>query len=238
MGELTAAIAHEINQPLGAILANADAAEMLLETDASRIGEVRQILADIRRDDLRASEVIRRLRALLSRHETERKPVELGEAVAEIVRVVDGEAHRRDATLEIAAAPSLPPVTGDRVQLQQVVLNLVLNALDAMAEIPAANRRLTVRVSRAAGGVEIQVADRGPGIAPERMERIFQSFYTTKHGGMGLGLAVARTIVDAHRGQIWAERNPGGGALFRIILPAATAASVVATTESPLEQPA
>lgn len=222
-GELTGAIAHEINQPLAAILSNADAADLMLEAGGDRSDELRQILTDIRRDDLRASEIIQRLRALLSRHEVERQAFELNAAVDDVASLLRGEARRRQ--LRIAFKHAMKPVTvvGDRIQIEQVLINLILNAMDAVAGVADERRTaVTVAVERAADDmVVISVRDRGPGIAVEHLPKIFDSFFSTKRDGMGLGLSIARTIVDAHGGRIVAENTAGGGALFRVELPTA-----------------
>ena len=220
MGELTASIAHEVNQPLGAILANVDAADMLLESGTDRIADVRQILADVRKDDLRASDVIRRLRALLAKQEMARTPLDLGEAIEEVLRLLDAEARRRHVELVAELDGARPEVLGDRVHLQQVLLNLIINAMDAMADTPVPLRCVVVRtVAQPDGSVEVAVVDRGQGVAPERLPRLFDSFYTTKERGMGLGLSISKSIVEAHGGRIWAEGNAGGGATFRFTLP-------------------
>ncbi|MGH8698464.1 MAG: PAS domain S-box protein, partial [Burkholderiales bacterium] len=188
MGELTASIAHEINQPLGAILSNADAAELLLESGSGRLDEVRRILADIRKDDLRASQVIRRMRELLGKRPLERQPLDLNEVASGVLQLVGGDAARRGVALEVELAPGLPAVHGDRVHLQQVLLNLLLNGMEAMADPPASRqRRLAVRTARSDGGVEVAVTDSGPGIPPARLSPLFDSFFTTKKDGMGLG---------------------------------------------------
>jgi signal transduction histidine kinase len=199
VGELTASIAHEINQPLGAILSNADAAELLLESGAPH-EPIRHILEDIRQDDLRASEVIRRLRALLRKHEIETRPFDLNEAIADALRVVRAEAERRHVAVDAELA-ALPIVRGDRTHLQQVLLNLIVNGMDAMADIHVSRRRLLVRTARAGGDVEVSVTDAGHGIPAERMPRLFESFFSTKQHGMGLGLSIARSIVEAHGGR-------------------------------------
>jgi C4-dicarboxylate-specific signal transduction histidine kinase len=219
MGELTASLAHEINQPLSAILNNADAAELLLEHGPGRLDEVRRILADIRKDDLRASEVIRHARELLRNREPERRPIDLGELVAGVLKFLARDAERRRVALERELAPDLPLVYGDKVHLEQVLLNLVLNGMDAMADTPASRRRLAVRTARSGSAVEVAVTDNGHGIAATTLPRLFDSFYTTKKDGMGLGLPLARSIVEAHGGRIWAENRPEGGATFRFTLP-------------------
>jgi signal transduction histidine kinase len=232
MGELTAAIAHEVNQPLGAILANVAAAEMLLESGDRRLDDVRRILVDVRRDDLRASEVIRRLRGLLAKHEMAREAVDLNEAIAEVLRLLEAEARRRRVELVPELDGALPKVLGERVHLQQVLLNLVINAMDAMADTPADSRRVVVRTSRSGhDGVEVAVSDRGHGIAPERLPKLFDSFFTTKQRGMGLGLSIARSIVQAHGGRIWAESDGLVGATFRFTLPVVQAAPRTALSE-------
>ena len=219
-GELTGAIAHEINQPLGAILSNADAADLLLASGADRRDEVRQILADIRRDDLRASEVIRRLRALLSKQEVERQPFSLEQAVSDIEPLLHAGARRRQATLDLRPVPTAVTVVGDRIQIQQVLINLVLNALDAVADVPEERRTVVVAFEATPGGIAIAVRDRGHGVAPEHMPKLFESFFSTKRKGMGMGLSITRTLVAAHGGRIWAENNPEEGAVFHVELPA------------------
>lgn len=218
-GELTASIAHEINQPLGAIQANADAGEMMLASGADRREDLRAILADIRRDDQRASEVIRRLRALLAKGEVEQRSFDLVEAVRDVERVLSPEARRRGVALELRLPGSRLEVHGDRVQLQQVVINLALNAMDAVAGEPEARRRVEISMVREPGKIALAVRDQGPGIPAEHLAKLFESFFTTKRGGMGLGLAIARTIVEAHGGRIRAENAPEGGAAFVVELP-------------------
>ena len=221
VGELTASIAHELNQPLGAILSNSDAAELLLESAGPQLDDIRKILADIRRDDLRASEVIKHLRALLRKREVELLPLDLNEVVADALRLVEGESRRRGIEVETELSAVVPAVRGDKTQLQQVLLNLVLNGMEAMAESSAAKRRLTVQT--AAGNpnkeAEVAVTDTGPGISPDCLPRLFDAFFTTKEYGMGLGLSIARSIIELHGGRIWAEKNTDGGAAFRFTLP-------------------
>jgi two-component system sensor kinase FixL len=218
VGELTASITHEINQPLGAILSNADAAEMLLDSAPQSLDEVRQILADIRKDDLRASEVIRRLRALLRKRTLENQPVDLNELTAEILVLIRAETRRRRVAVETELAAELPPVRGDKVQLQQVLLNLLLNGMEAMAGM-SGEKELTVRTALHEGSVEIAVSDCGTGIPVDRLPHVFDPFFSTKKDGMGLGLSLARSIVEAHGGHIWVENNSPAGATFRFALP-------------------
>jgi PAS domain S-box-containing protein len=222
VGELTASIAHEINQPLGAILSNTEAAELLLESGSPSLDKVRMILADIRKDDLRASEVIRRVRGLLRKRELLMLPLDLNEVAGEVGRLVAANASRHSVALETEVAPGLPAVRGDRVHLQQVLLNLLLNAIDAMTDTPPAERRIVVRTGRDGGrSVRVSISDRGPGVPPDKLPRIFDAFVTTKEHGLGLGLALARSIVEAHGGRIEAVNNPAGGATFSFVLPAA-----------------
>lgn len=219
VGELTGSIAHEINQPLGAILSNAEAAELLLQASPVPLEEIRHIVEDIRRDDLRAGEIIRHMRALLRKGELAMEPFDLNQAITDVMHLVGAELARRHVTVAMDLGP-LPPIRADRVHIQQVLLNLIHNGMDAMAELPFALRRLDIQTRRAGpDAASITVSDAGPGIAPERRARLFESFYTTKKDGLGLGLAIARNIVQAHGGQIEAERGARGGAMFRVVLP-------------------
>jgi PAS domain S-box-containing protein len=222
MGELAASLAHELNQPLGAILANAEAAELFLQQNPPALGDLRAILADIRKDDERAGEVIRRMRALLRKHELERQPIEINSLVEDVLQLVSGDASLRGVSLSADLRSVLPQISGDRVHLQQVLLNLILNGMDAMAGEPRERRRITVRTRFGGEGVvELAVVDSGHGIEADKLPRLFEPFYTTKPHGMGMGLSIAHTIIAAHRGRIWAENNPSGGAVFHIALPAA-----------------
>jgi signal transduction histidine kinase len=235
VGELTASIAHEINQPLNAMFNNAEAAEMLLEMERPRLEEVRQILADIRRQDLMASQVVHRMRTLLARHELEISGLDLNETIADALRLIAADALRRRIVLDSELARPLPPVRGDRVHLQQVLLNLAVNGMDAMAGVPDARRRLIVRTAHTGDGfVDVAVSDSGHGIGADRQARLFESFFTTKKDGMGLGLSIARSIVQAHHGRIWAENNAAGGATFHFALPASRASECsISTTARP-----
>jgi len=222
-GELTGAIAHEINQPLGAILSNADAGDLMLDSGMDRREELRAVLADIRRDDLRASEVIQRLRDLLGKQKFERKEFDLNEVVSDLESIMRAEARRRSVVLEIRRAPEILATMGDRVQIQQVLINLVLNAMDAVADQSDIRRTVVVSVTKSETGAVLAVRDRGRGIAPEHRTKVFESFFSTKHNGMGLGLSITRTIVEAHGGRVWAESGPDDGTVFRVELPLATA---------------
>jgi signal transduction histidine kinase len=222
MGELATSLAHELNQPLNAILQNAGVAQMLLNSTAvpPALGELVDIVGDIRHDDIRASEVIRRMRQLLQKREVESAPVDLNEAVRDTAAIVQPDARSRGIELDLVLADGLRPVLGDRVHLQQVVLNLLMNAIDAVTAMPLDHRRVRVLSSHRDGEVRLAVADTGPGIATERLNEIFEPFYTTKSGtGMGMGLAIARGIVEAHGGRLTAENNAGGGATVSFSIP-------------------
>jgi C4-dicarboxylate-specific signal transduction histidine kinase len=219
MGELTASIAHEINQPLGAILSNADAAELMLRSGCASPEALRDILADIRRDDLRAHEVIRRLRGLLEKREIEHSPISLHAALREVLSLIEPEARERGIALEVHLNATDDQLVGDAIQLQQVLLNLAMNAMDAMDTTPVGLRRLSVTTTETAQEIELSVADSGVGIQPANLGRVFDSFYTTKPDGMGLGLPIVRAIVEAHQGSITAQLHSEGGALMQVRLP-------------------
>ena len=220
VGELTTSVAHELNQPLGAILSNAEAAEMFLAANPPALDEVRDILADIRKDDQRASEVIRRMRSLLRKQELAPKSIEINEAVEEVLRLLSIDASARKVAINFERTTDLPRVWCDPVHFQQVVLNLVLNGMEAMAGLPEEKRQVVVRTGPANNGtVQIAVADFGPGIPVDSLPKLFEHFFTTKKDGMGMGLSIARTIVEAHHGQIWAENNSEIGATFYFTVP-------------------
>lgn len=220
MGELTASLAHQLNQPLTAILSNAQAAQLLLESGDADLEEIRAILDDIVEDDKRAGEVIHRLRGFLKKGDLELSALDIGELVSQVARLVTSDAIIRGVAVRLELASGLPPVAGDRVQLQQVVLNLIMNGLDAMREAGTGERALVLRTS--AGGpasVVVAVEDAGGGIAEADLDTVFRAFYTTKPDGLGMGLAIARSIVEAHGGHLEARNNPGGGATFSFTLP-------------------
>ncbi len=222
MGQLASALAHEINQPLGAILRNAEAAELFMQHEPPDLDEVRAILADIRRDDQRAGNVIGRMRGLLKRQDLDKRPVDVGEIVAEVAALIRSDAAARHIKLELAVADGLPPVLGDIVHLQQVLLNLIVNGLDAIDETNQGDRRVSITaVLDGPNTVEIAVNDSGRGIPPDKFTSIFDPFYTTKANGLGMGLPISRGIIEAHRGRLRAENNKEGGASFRFTLPTA-----------------
>jgi PAS domain S-box-containing protein len=221
MGELTASLAHELNQPLAAILSNAQAASRLLSGEPRDLSEVRACLTDIVADDKRAGEVIKRVRALLKKEESCSAAVDLNDVVGDVIRLLQNDAMLRKASVAFEPSPNLPVVLGDRVQLHQVVMNLMVNGLEAAQQLPG-DRWLKVRTCRSSGGgVELTVEDSGKGIAESDLARVFEPFFSTKPDGLGMGLSISRSIVQAHSGRLWAENIAGGGALFRCVLPAA-----------------
>jgi C4-dicarboxylate-specific signal transduction histidine kinase/ABC-type uncharacterized transport system substrate-binding protein len=220
MGELAASIAHELNQPLTAILSNAQVAQRLLERGDLNRDELDAILADIVADDRRAGSVIRRLRAFVRKDETQRSFVDLNAVVEDVVGLVRSDAIFRNVALAVALSPCLPRVVGDRIQLQQVVLNLVLNGLDAMQD--SVERHLLVTTGTDEDdAVNVIVSDHGPGVPERDLQRVFEPFYTTKTQGLGMGLAIARSLVESHGGRLRVENNKNGGATFTFTIPAA-----------------
>lgn len=218
-GELTAMVAHEVSQPLGAIMANADAAQIMLKSPNPPIEQLREILADIRASDQRADQAVRRIRNLLRKREMNMQPLDLNNIVAKTLQLVSGDALHRNIQIHSELELGLPKVLGDHIYLQQVLLNLIINGMDAMNDIPRAMRNLTLQ-TRAfnPGQIGVTVSDNGKGIAPEHVQDIFGSFYTTKKDGMGLGLTICRSIIESHQGKIWVENRPGGGATFQFSL--------------------
>jgi C4-dicarboxylate-specific signal transduction histidine kinase len=220
MGELAASLAQELTQPLTAILSNAQAAQRFLTADPQALDGVQAILADVVEDDQRAGEVIRRLRILLSKGEVERLPLNANEMVQEVVKLLHSDATLRHMSIVRDLEPDLPPVRGDRVQLQQVLLNLMLNSFDAMADRPLGDRHMVVRTQRVdALTIQIAVQDHGSGIEAGLLERVFEPFYTTKPEGLGMGLSICRSLIEGHHGRIWAVNNPDEGATFCFTLP-------------------
>jgi len=216
LGELSGAFAHELSQPLTSILGNAEAALHLLSKPDADLREIRTMVRDIVADDVRAAEVIQRLRAMLTRGEISREPVDLANVIKDVLDLARIDLSTRHVTVDVAFDPYLPLVLGDRIQLQQVVLNLVVNACEAMSSIDAQERRISIFAHFESSSCEVMCAirDRGAGIASDDLERIFQPFVTTKVQGLGMGLAICRSIIEAHGGRLWAENTPGGGATF------------------------
>jgi C4-dicarboxylate-specific signal transduction histidine kinase len=214
LGQLSASIAHQLNQPLAAILGNAEVASQMLSQRHPDLAELKEICEDIIQDDNRAAEVIRRLSALYKRGETKFAPLNLNELVTETLDLVRTELMTRHVSAATELAPVIPQVDGERVQLQQVLLNLILNAADAMSSIEAAQRRLVVRTELQGANVCMDVIDNGVGIAPQSLDSVFDAFWSTKDGGTGVGLTICRSIVSAHRGTLTVHNNPDGGARF------------------------
>lgn len=221
-GELSSTIAHELNQPLGAILTNTETAELILNSPAPNMNEVKEILADIRRDDIRASELLHRMRGFLRRAPFEEKAVDLNDTVRKVFDFLSVQASARNVALSFEPSGETLQVRGDQVQLQQVIMNLVVNSMDAMAAIP--NGRSVIGRTGLNGGSSavVSISDSGPGIPDEMLNEVFDPFFTTKKQGMGIGLSISRTIVQAHKGRIWAENQREGGAVFRLSLPLAS----------------
>lgn len=220
LGRLSSALAHELSQPLGAILRNVEAAEILLDSASPNLEELRAIVSDVHKDDQRAGAIIDRLRSLLKRRQMQFQPLTVESLVNDVNTLVRADASARHVTLQCRADESLPLISGDRVHLSQVLINLIINGIDSICESPGSDRLVTVAAHAVdASAVEITVADSGRGIALEAFPKLFEPFFTTKPTGMGMGLSVSRTIVEAHGGRLCAENQKPGGALFRVILP-------------------
>lgn len=226
MAEFGASVAHEINQPLAAILSNAQAARRFLQAEDPDLEELRRILDDIVADDRRAGEVIRRLRAFLRKGESKRERANINGLVQDVLDLMFREASARNVTIVSDLMESPPGVLADPIQIQQVVLNLIANAEQAMAPMPAEDRRLELRTEEIAqGGVTVSVRDNGPGIDEDKLEKVFDAFYTTKHEGLGMGLTISRSIIEVHGGRMWAANATDGGAKISFTLPAEHVAS-------------
>lgn len=220
MGELTASIAHEVNQPLAGIVTNASASLRWLAADPPNVEEACEAARRIIRDGNRASAVVARIRELVTKHATEKQPLDVNVAIQEVVMLAQGEVHRHGVSLRTDLADDLPPVLGDRVQLEQVVLNLIMNGIEAMSPVADRPRELVIRTQRSEGDeVCVTVHDSGVGLGPEGAEEIFAAFYTTKPGGMGMGLSISRSIVESHGGRLRVTPGEGPGTTFELTIP-------------------
>jgi len=226
MGELATSIAHEVNQPLSGVVSNASACLRWLAGDPPNVAEVREAVRDIVRDGKRAGEVIARIRALTRRTAPPKEKIDLNDTVREVLALVGDEARRKSVVIRTQFA-DLSAVSGDRVQLQQVLLNLVMNAMDAMSSVEDRARQLVITTENIdSDRVQVTVQDSGTGLAPNTMVRIFEPFYTTKSGGMGMGLSISRSIIQSHGGRLWATANDGPGASFHFTLPCGSCGSL------------
>ena len=220
LGELTASIAHEVSQPIAAVVTNAEAALRWSGAEPPQLDKVREVLGQIVNDGMRAGDVIHRIRALVKKTPPRMARVDVNEAVLDITTLARGELLRHGVALQTQLATGLPLIEGDRIQLQQVILNLILNAVEAMSGIAEGAREMRVSTAReASNGVLVTVRDFGPGLDPQGMNRLFDAFYTTKPEGLGMGLAICRSIIEAHGGQLWATANEPRGAVFQFTLP-------------------
>jgi C4-dicarboxylate-specific signal transduction histidine kinase len=220
MGQLTASIAHEVNQPIAGAAINAEAALRWLGARPPDLEEVRQALVRIVKDANRAGDVIGRIREIIKKAPPRKEGVDINEAIHEVIELTHGEAAKNGASVQTALGEGLPLVEGDRVQLQQVVLNLIVNAVQAMGAVAEGPRALFITTARAEpNGVLVAVKDSGPGLDPKSLERLFDPFYTTKPGGLGMGLSICRSIVEAHGGRLWVTANLPRGAIFHFTVP-------------------
>jgi C4-dicarboxylate-specific signal transduction histidine kinase len=220
LGALAASISHEVNQPLAAVVANADACSMWLSSEPPNIEEARIAIESVAQQGTRASEVVRKIRAMFTKETPEKAPVEINELIREVVGLLHAEAARNDVDTEIRLSADLPKARGDRVQLQQVLVNLTLNAIEAMNSVSDRPRRLVIASeARDANSILVSVKDSGVGIHPTNTKRVFNAFFTTKAQGMGMGLAVSHSIIEVHGGRLWATGNPDCGATFQFTLP-------------------
>jgi C4-dicarboxylate-specific signal transduction histidine kinase len=222
VGRLTASIAHEVNQPLAGVVANASTCLRMLERESPNLDGARTTARRAVRDAMRASEVISHVRALVTRTAATAGPVDLNEATREVLALSRGELRRARATARLELAEDLPPVLGDRVQLQQVVLNLLRNAVQAMDDVVDRPKEVVIRTAADDGRVTLSVQDAGVGVDPREADRLFDAFYTTKPEGMGVGLSVSRSIIESHGGRLWAAPNDGPGATFALSIPSRT----------------
>jgi C4-dicarboxylate-specific signal transduction histidine kinase len=220
LSTLTASIAHEVNQPLSGIMTNASTCLRMLAADPPDVDGARETARRTIRDGNRASDVIARVRALFTNKESATEPVDLNETTREVIALLLAELQRNRASIQSELAHDLPPVTGDRVQLQQVILNLLRNACEAMIDVHDRPRQLLIKTEREDGDrVRLSVRDAGVGVDPQNMDKLLDAFYTTKTDGMGIGLSVSRSIIESHHGRLWAEPNDGPGATFSFSIP-------------------
>jgi two-component system sensor kinase FixL len=220
VGELTTSLAHELNQPLTAIMSNAQAVQRLLGSDTPDMSEVRDALTDIVNDNRRAGEVIRSLRKLLKQEDPQRKPVDINEIIQETISLVNSDFAISNISLTIDLSAELPSIVGDRIQLQQVILNLILNAVEAMRDVESDSRDLIVRTRYDdSSTITVEVQDSGIGIDAGKLGKVFDPFFTTKPDGLGMGLSINRTIIETHGGRIWATQSLEGGAIFSFNIP-------------------
>jgi C4-dicarboxylate-specific signal transduction histidine kinase len=220
LGELTASIAHEVNQPLAAVVANAEASLRWLDRETPDLAAARRSVEWVINDGCRASEVIRRVRALANKADMEKVQLDINQVVKEAIALVQRELVRHRVLLRTELAPALPRIHGDRVQLQQVIINLLMNGIEAMEPVTDRPRELMVRSSQdETGQVLLSVTDRGVGISADNANRMFNAFFTTKSSGLGMGLSICRSIVEAHGGRMSASGNEGPGATFQFVLP-------------------
>ena len=231
LGELAASLAHELNQPLTAILSNAQAAQRFLSAQPADLDEVKEILKDIVADNSRAGEIIRRMRALVKKEDLAFVALDLPAIIREVMQLVQGDATLRNVRLSFETKSKSTLARGDKVQLQQVVLNLLLNAFEAMKQTPSQDREVMVRAHvNGDGVVEISVRDHGIGFPTDKLAKIFDPFYTTKRDGLGMGLAISRSIVEAHGGRLWAKNNTDRGSTFYFTIPATGDEASLGTT--------
>jgi C4-dicarboxylate-specific signal transduction histidine kinase len=221
MGQLTASIAHEVNQPIAAALINAQSALRWLDGSPRDLQETRQALQRIVRDGNRAADVIGRIRDLIKKAPPRKDRLDINEAIREVIELTRGEAAKNGVAVTTALADGLPLIAGDRVQLQQVILNLIVNAIEAMSALSEGARELLIATRYAEpAGVLVRVRDSGPGLGAEGPDRVFDTFYTTKPGGLGMGLSICRSIIETHGGRLWARADVDRGAMFEFTVPA------------------
>jgi signal transduction histidine kinase len=225
MGQLAASISHEVMQPITAGITNAEAALHWLGAETPKVQEARDALDLAVKEGERAIDVMSRIRALIKKAPPSKDAFEINEAIREVIGLTRGEVVKNNVSVRTQLAETLPPVQGDRVQVQQVILNLLINAVEAMSSVGEGSRELLIGTGKdPSGGVLVTVGDSGPGLSPESFDRLFDAFYTTKPSGMGMGLSICRSIIDGHRGRIWASRDVGPGATFQFTLPSAVRA--------------